>query len=185
MTTVHSLLSPQLSVPKDKPWSHWKEAIHHDISWCNYSLETRFSSWGGSVLGRALRKHSWTGFVFLVLLWHYRLLFQGIHFLYVPAFGVGNFNLFKKTMMKMLIDTDLRDHLLVEPLAVDLFPAPWSFIIFWWWGCMDIFHCVDSLATWLWEPMFTLLTISPVSSWICSNYTLRLYFSIKRASLWL
>lgn len=30
-----------LSVPTDKPWGSWKEAIHHDITWYNYSLETQ------------------------------------------------------------------------------------------------------------------------------------------------
>lgn len=53
-------------------------------------------------------------------------------FLFVPTFGRGTFHLSKKTMMKMLVDIDLRDHLSMEPLAVAFFffsPSPWSFII--------------------------------------------------------
>lgn len=42
-------------------------------------------------------------------------------FLFVLTFGLGNFNLFKKTMVKMLVDIDLRDHLSMEPLTIDCF----------------------------------------------------------------
>lgn len=68
-------VSSQLSVTKDKPWSHWKEAIHHDITRYNYSLATQFSVWA-----RPARKHSWPGFVFLALSCLCVLLFQSIHF---------------------------------------------------------------------------------------------------------
>lgn len=42
-------------------------------------------------------------------------------FLFVPTFRLGNFNLFKKSVMKMLVDIDLRDNLSMESLAIDCF----------------------------------------------------------------
>lgn len=67
--------------------------------------------------------------------------------------------------MKMLVDIDLTDHLSMEPLAINVFfhhlGPLFSF------GDkpdVDIFLCVDSLATRLWESMFMLFKIRPVFS---------------------
>lgn len=72
----------------------------------------------------------------------------------------------------MLVDIDLRDYLSMEPLAINVFfrhlGPLFSF------GDkpdVDIFLCVDSLATRLWESMFMLFKIRPVFSWICSHYS--------------
>lgn len=93
-------------------------------------------------------------------------------------------------MMKMLIDIDLRDHLLMEPLAINFFFHHLGPLLsFGDKPDVDIFLCADSLttrlqepmfilftinpvslATRLWEPMFILFTINPVFSWIYSHY---------------
>lgn len=72
-------------------------------------------------------------------------------FLFVPTIGPGNFNLFKKTMMKILVDIDLRDHLSMEPLAIAFFFVFSITLVVYDKLSVNIFHCVDSLATRLWD----------------------------------
>lgn len=60
----------------------------------------------------------------------------------------------------MLVDIDLRDYLSMEPLAILVFHHLGPLLSFGDQPDVDIFLCVDSLATRFWESMFILFKTS-------------------------